>query len=157
MDNRALIQHQLAVSHQTVKVCLNDLAEGEAGRLPNALLSPVVWQVGHLAFTNTSFINRAGLTSATTLPESYAALFKTGTGGAADYPSLSEVAKAFDETHEALMRVVAEAKLETPIEGPRGLFHNVGEMFSFADAHRWYHIGKITSLRALLAKPRLFG
>ncbi len=156
MDDRALIQHQLAVSHQTVKQTLNDIAEGEAGQLPTAILAPVIWQVGHLAWANTNFIQRAGATSAA-LPERYPALFKTGTGGTADYPPLGEVVKAFDETHEALVRAAAEAKLETPIEGPRGLFNTLGEMFLFSDAHRWYHIGKITSLRALIGKPRLFG
>ena len=30
-------------------------------------------------------------------------------------------------------------------------------MFAFSNNHRWYHIGKITTLRALLGKPRLFG
>ncbi len=160
MDDRALIQHQLATSHQIVKNCLGDVTEAEASKLPEAILAPVVWQVGHLAFSNKTFIERAGVSPATALPERYAALFKTGTGGAADYPPLSEVVKAFDETHEALARAVAEAKLETPIEVPPGrprVFTNLGEMFSFADAHRWYHIGKITSLRALLGKPRLFG
>jgi uncharacterized damage-inducible protein DinB len=160
MDNRTLIQHQLATSHQIVKHCLGDISEAEAGELPEALLAPVVWQVGHLAISNKAFIERAGGASAPALPERYAALFKTGTGGPADYPPLPEVVRAFDETHEALTRAVAEAKLETPIEVPPGrprVFTNVGEMFSFADAHRWYHIGKITSLRALLGKPRLFG
>jgi len=157
MEDRALIQQQLAVSHQIVKHCLGDVNEGEAGRLPAPTLSPVIWQVGHLAVTNSNFIQRAGVTSGTTLPERYPELFKTGTGGAADYPSLSEAVKAFDETHEALMRAVAETKLDASSEGPRGLWKNYGEMFSFANAHRWYHIGKITSLRALLGKPRLFG
>jgi uncharacterized damage-inducible protein DinB len=160
MDDRALIQHQLVTSHQIVKNCLGDITEAEASKLPEAILAPVIWQVGHLAIANKNFIERAGGTSTTALPERYAALFKTGTGGTADYPPLSEVVNAFDETHEALARAVAEAKLETPIEVPPGrprVFNNLGEMFSFADAHRWYHIGKITSLRALLGKPRLFG
>ncbi len=160
MDDRALIQQQLATSHQIVKHCLADITEGEAGRLPEAILAPVIWQIGHLALANTNVIQRAGATSATALPERYTALFKTGTGGAADYPPLGEVVKAFDDTHEALVRTVAEAKLETPVEVPPGrprVFTNFSEMFSFADAHRWYHIGKITSLRALLGKPRLFG
>ncbi len=80
-----------------------------------------------------------------------------GTGGAADYPPLSEVVQTLEDTHETLMRTMAEVKLETPVEGPPGSFTNIGEMFSFATVHRWYHIGKITSLRALLGKPRLFG
>ena len=157
MDNRALIQHQLAISHQTVKRTVNDIADGEASRLSTAALAPVVWQVGHLAVANTNFLQRAGISSTAALPERYSTLFKTGTGGAADYPSLTEVVKAFDETHEALMRAVSEANLETSTEGPGGLWKNFGQMFAFADAHRWYHIGKITSLRALLGKPRLFG
>lgn len=102
-------------------------------------------------------MQRASVTSGTTLPERYPELFKTGTGGTANYPSLREVVKTFDDTHEALMRAVAEAKLDASGEGPHGLWKNYGEMFSFANAHRWYHIGKITSLRALLGKPRLFG
>lgn len=160
MDKRALIQHQLATSHQIVKHCLGDISEAEASKLPEATLAPIVWQVGHLAFTGRYFVERAGAAPAAELPERYAALFKTGSGGAADYPPLTEVVRVFDETHEALTRALAEANLETSVDVPPGrprVFTNVGEMFSFADAHRWYHIGKITTLRALLGKPRLFG
>ena len=157
MDDRALIQHQLGVSRQILKHSVGDISEAEASKLPEAILAPIVWQVGHLAFVNASFIKRAGLTPATELPERYADLFKTGTGGAADYPKLSEALEAFDSTHDALVRAVAEANLQTSDEGPRGLWSTVGEMFSFSDVHRWYHIGKINTLRALLGKPRLFG
>ncbi|HTD48014.1 MAG TPA: DinB family protein [bacterium] len=157
MDSRALLQHQLSTSHQIVKQCVNDIADGEAGRLPAPLLSPVIWQIGHLAVSNVNFIKRAGVTSGPELPERYTALFKSGTGGAAGYPPFAEVLRAFDDTHEALMRVVAEANLDTPTEGPRGMWKNFGEAFAFSSAHRWYHIGKINSLRALLGKPRIFG
>jgi hypothetical protein len=157
VEDRALIRQQLAASHQIVKQCLTDITEGEAGRPQAAILAPVVWQIGHLAVTNTNFIQRAGATSSVTLPARYPEVFKTGTGGPASYPSLGEVVKAFDDTHEALMRTVSEAKLDTPTEGPRGLWKNYSEMFSFANTHRWYHIGKLNSLRALLGKPRLFG
>jgi DinB superfamily len=121
VEDRALIQQQLAVSHQIVKRCLGDLSEAEAGRLPAANLSPVVWQIGHLAWANVLFRERAGLASGAALPGRYAELFKTGTGGAAEYPPLHEVVKAFDDTHEALVRAVAEAKLETPAESRLGL------------------------------------
>lgn len=156
MDDRALLQQQLAVSHQIVKHCLSDLSDDDLRQMPQAL-SPVIWQVGHLAVTNMSFIQRAGATPATSLPGNYPDLFKTGTGGKADYPQMEGVVRAFDDTHEALMRVIAEAKLDSPNEGPRGLWKNQAEMFGFSNTHRWYHIGKITSLRALLSKPRLFG
>jgi hypothetical protein len=160
MDDRALLQYQLATSQQILKRCLGDITETDATALPEGILAPIVWQVGHLALTNRYFVERAGVTPAGKLPEPYGALFRTGTGGVADYPPLSEVVQVFDETQEALTRAVTEATLETPIEVPAGrprVFTNIGEMFSFADAHRWYHIGKITTLRALLGKPRLFG
>jgi len=157
VDDRALIQQQCAASHQIVKYCLADLSDEEARRMPNATLSPVVWQVGHLALTNLGFLKRADIVPATALPESYTALFDTGTGGNADYPPLGTVVKAFDDSHEALMRGVAGANLGTPNEGPLGLWKNLAEMLAFSNTHRWYHIGKITSLRALLGKPRLFG
>jgi uncharacterized damage-inducible protein DinB len=160
VDDRTLIQHQLVVSHEFTKTTLSDIAEDEASRPPNATLAPIVWQVGHLAFVQHQLIRRAGVASASSLPERFAAVFKTGTGRAADYPPLGEVVKAFDDTQEALVRAVAEANLETPVKMPPGrppLFTNLREMFSFAVAHRWYHIGKITTLRALLGKPRLLG
>ena len=71
MDSRALLQHQLSTSHQIVKQCVNDIADGEAGRLPAASLSPVIWQVGHLAVSNVNFIKRTGVTSGPELPERY--------------------------------------------------------------------------------------
>ena len=157
MDNRTLIQRSLGASHQIVKQTLSEVSDEDARRIPVTTLSPIVWQVGHLAVSNMNFIQRAGVTSTTTLPEPYTTLFKTGTGGAADYPPLDEVVKAFDDTHEALMRVAAEVNLEAPNEGPRGLWNNVAGAFAFSNSHRWYHIGKIASLRALLGKPRLFG
>jgi len=157
VENRDLILHSLGASHQVVKQMLSEISDEEARRMPNTTLSPIIWQVGHLAVANTNFIQRVGVTSATTLPERYPALFKTGTGGAADYPPLGEVVRAFEDTHEALMRVAAEANLDAPNDGPRGFWNNVAGAFAFADVHRWYHIGKITSLRALLGKPRLFG
>lgn len=157
MDDRALLQQQLAASHQIVKHCLSDISDDEARRMPNATLSPVIWQVGHLAVVNASFSQRAGAAPMASLPENYPDLFKTGTGGKADYPSLEAVTRAFDATHEGVMRVVAEVNLDAPNEGPRGLWKNVAEMIGFSNTHHWYHIGKITSLRALLGKPRLFG
>src|SRR5262245_16230479 len=134
MDHRALIQYQFATSQQMLKRALGDITEADASALPEGGLAPIVWQVGHLAFSDKYFVERAGFTPPGAVPERYATLFKTGTGGAADYPPLSEVVRAFDDTHGALTRAVTEAKLETPLEVPAGrprVFTNIGEMFSF--------------------------
>jgi DinB family protein len=155
MDDRALIQQQLILSHQLLKRTLSDISDEDAHQIPEPTLSPIVWQAGHQAFVNFNFAGRSGSRSG--LPETYDALFATGTGGNADYPPLSRVVKVLDDSHEALMRSVTEADLSTPNQGPFGAWKNFAEMFAFSSGHCWYHIGKITTLRALLGKPRLFG
>jgi hypothetical protein len=50
---------------------------------------------------------------------------------------------------------VRTAQLDAPAEGRS--YSTVEEMLVFAVYHRGYHVGKITTLRALLKKPRLFG
>jgi len=158
VSDRALLQHQLGGSRHVIKLMVNDISNEEAQRMPSPALSPIIWQTGHLAGANVNFMRRAGVTPALSLPAGFFDLFKAGTGGHAEYPPLSAVIQAFDDTHEALMRVVAEVNLETASEAPRsGVWTNYAEMFAFSDAHRWYHIGKIASLRALLGKPRVFG
>jgi hypothetical protein len=155
VDTRTLLQEQLAGSHQIIKYTLGEVSDQDARRMPAATLSPIIWQVGHLALTNGSFAKRAGVT--VPVPENYAALFKGGSGGEAAYPPLEEVVRVFDDTHRGLVSAVAGADLDAADDAPRGLWKNLGGMFAFANAHRWYHVGKIASLRALLGKPRLFG
>lgn len=160
MDDRALLQYQLAVGHQILKRSIGDVSDEDARKTPNAL-SPIVWQVGHLTLANhgfargnLGFVLGADTAPAGILPGNSAALFKTGTGGPAAYPPFGEVAEAADESHEALVRAVAEANLNAPNEGPGGIWKTQAEAYAFAVVHRWYHIGKIASLRALLGKPR---
>ena len=47
--------------------------------------------------------------------------------------------------------------MAAPDDGPLGLWKNAAGLLGFANVHRWYHIGKINSLRALLGKPRALG
>jgi DinB family protein len=157
MDDRALIQQQLGASRGILQHSVRDISDDEARRIATPTLSPIIWQVGHLAVTNVGFMKRAGIESRPSLPQTYPGVFDTGTGGRADYPPLDDVMRTFDATHEALLRVVAEADLDASNEGPMGLWNNVSELLAFSVTHRWYHIGKINSLRALLGKPRLFG
>jgi len=163
MDDRALLQHQLAVSHQILKRSLEGISDEEARKTPSSL-SPILWQAGHIALANfgfargnLGFVLRPDVVSAGLLPGNSAALFKTGTGGAAAYPPFGDVTGAVDASHDALARAVAEIDLRAPNEGPRGAWHTQAEAFAFAVTHGWYHIGKINTLRALLGMPRLFG
>ena len=77
--------------------------------------------------------------------------------GTSEYPPLTAVAKAFDGTHTALLRLAETARLDTRLETSGAPFSTIAELLAFACTHRWYHMGKIASLRALLDKPRPFG
>jgi hypothetical protein len=102
-----------------------------------------------------NFVRRAGGTYAP--PARYVDLFKAGTGGEAAYPPLEEVLAYAVTAHEALFAAAWEADYTKPAESERGNFHTVGQMLIFANQHRGYHVGKMTTLRALLGKPILFG
>ena len=156
VDAKVLIREQLVVTQQFLKRCLSDISDDESRRMPDATLSPIIWQVGHLAAINSYLVRRVGGAAAAE-PARYRELFKTGTGGSAAYPPLDAIVAACDSTHEALVRALAEANLDAPNESSAGFWKDVGGLFSFANSHRWYHIGKIMTLRALLGKPRILG
>lgn len=156
MDINAAIQFQLQRSHERVQQCIADLSSEEARRSPILRLSPVVWQVGHLAFYDAQYAERAGVSDPVpVIPEDYEQLFKAGTGGQAAYPPIDHVWRVFDRMHAALQRIAVSGDLAKPVEGQ--LYKDVGGMLMFASAHRTYHIGKMATLRALLDKPVLFG
>jgi uncharacterized damage-inducible protein DinB len=152
VEPKDLLRYALEATRDRVIRCLEDLSEEEARRVVQGL-SPVVWQVGHLAQADGVLLRRAGAPAP--VPEAYAALFGPGTGGQADYPPLSQVRTVFETTHEALLRLLDGAALERPVDAPH--YRSVGEMLAFSAYHRGYHIGKMATLRALLGKPRLFG
>ncbi len=149
MDMREVIVGQLQSSHQRVLRSLEDLTEDEVLRSPVGNLSPVIWQVGHLAWTESFFASRADRPGS--VPPMFEELFKSGTGGAGDYPLLAEVTAAFATAHQGLAEVARSADLARTMEGRS--YSNVGELLLFACFHRGYHQGKIATLRALLGKP----
>lgn len=152
MDPRSIVAYGLTASFTRVQRCVEDISETEAGGTPNNL-TPIIWQLGHLALTDGGFLRLAGGTSPA--PDSFKVLFKTGSGGPADYPPLAEVRPVFEAAQRKLQELAQSADLIQPVESRN--FATIGEMLVFAAYHRGYHIGKMTTLRALLGKPRLFG
>lgn len=152
MEEKAVLRYGLEATRERVLRCVGDTSEEEARRVVQGL-SPLVWQVGHLAYTDGVLLGRAGRPSP--VPEAYPSLFGTGTGGPANYPSLVDVVRAFEAAHAALLELLDAAPLDWPVDGRH--YRNVGEMLAFSSYHRGYHVGKMATLRALLGKPRLFG
>ena len=132
---------------------LDDVTEEEATQRPQGL-APIVWQVGHLVISEAGLIkNISGVDMA--LPENYSHLFASGTSGEGSFPPLAEVRDAFARSQQELLRI-AQGDLGRAVDGGR-FYSNVAGALLFADRHRWYHIGKIMTLRSLLGKPRLLG
>ena len=136
---------------------LGEISDDEAHRVLDDSLAPMTWQVGHLAWADLYLLKAAGASPSVTLPDSFVELFKTGTGGRAAYPPLETVQRAFDDAHGAVMKAAADLDPDSPRESSHGLWKTSGGVLLFLNNHRWYHVGKMTSLRAMLGKPRVFG
>lgn len=149
---RELIVYGLESSFTRVLRCVEDITDDEARAMPHGL-SPILWQLGHLVASDAGYLRRAG--GRVEPPAGYAGLFATGTGGAADYPPLGEVRAVFEAVQRGLLEAARTADLALPVEGRS--YRTVGEVLTFTPYHRGYHIGKMTTLRALLGKIRLFG
>jgi hypothetical protein len=151
MDAKGYVTQMLSLSHTRLREAIDGVSDADARRVMAGKLTPVVWQVGHLALVDGNYVRRAGGESP--VPARYAELFKQGSGGEQDYPPLSEVWKVFDTTHRVLMDRASDADYEAPIDAPA--YKTVGAMLLYSSYHRGYHIGKIMSLRGLLGKAPL--
>ncbi len=143
---------EVARTNQILLRTLGDLNEEELQLSPAGGLSPIIWQVGHLATQDAYFARLCGHDF--TPDASVEALFGRGIGGARPYPPLAEVRPIYDAAQGALEEVARTSDLNQPVQAK--MFKTVGDVVSFACFHRGYHIGKICTLRALLGKPRLF-
>ncbi len=143
----------LTKTAERITRCLSDLSEEEAAANVHGL-TPIVWQAGHVLLTEALLLRRAGRQA--DLPASYDTLFAMGSGGEADYPPLDEIRPLLAAMNELLCDLAATAPLDQPLEGSK-VYGSVGEALTFMVHHRGYHVGKITTLRRLLEKDRLFG
>ena len=152
MDVRDTIQFGLNATFTRALRCVEDVSDAEARHTPSNL-SPIIWQWGHITLSDGGFLRLAGGTSPA--PEAFKGFFRTGSGGAADYPSLADVKTVAETAQRDLLQLALAGELSRPVESRN--FATIGEMLTFAAYHRGYHVGKMTTLRALLGKPRLFG
>src|SRR2546425_11715770 len=85
MDPRSIVVYGLTASFTRVQRCVEDVSDSEAVQTPHNL-TPIIWQLGHLALSDGGFLRLAGGTSPA--PELFKGLFKAGSGGPADCPPL---------------------------------------------------------------------
>jgi len=144
---------QLRLTYQFVLESLEELTEEEALRSPVGNLSPVIWQVGHLAWAEN--LDASRVDHAVVIPPSFEQMFRTGTGGSGNYPPLEKVTAAYVAAHEVLVEIARSGDLAKVIEGRRRSYP-VSDLLLFACYHRGYHTGKIATLRGLLGKSLVF-
>jgi len=153
IDPRTLLAEMLDGTARRIQRVLTDITEADARARPYGL-TPIVWQVGHIALVDARALLRSGV--AVEVPAAFEPLFTTGSGGDADYPPLASVVPVLDGVNDRLRQLAREGDLNRTVEGTRS-YTTVGEALLFLVYHRGYHIGKITTLRALLGKARVFG
>ncbi len=112
MDASEMVCQQLDQSFGRVKASVADLTDDETRRVLAGKLTPIIWQLGHIATVDGNFVKRAGGTYVP--PDRYVELFKAGTGGAADYPPLEEVLAYAVTAHEAIFAAARGADYATP-------------------------------------------
>src|SRR5690242_3630009 len=112
MDAKGYVTQMLGLSYARLREAIDGVSDADARRVMAGKLTPVVWQVGHLALVDGNYVRRAGGESP--VPARYAELFKQGSGGEQDYPPLSEVWNVFDTTHRVLMDRASDADYEAP-------------------------------------------
>jgi len=131
---------------------LEDLSADELQRSPVTNLSPVIWQVGHVAATDAYFARMCG--ADVTVPEAFMGLFGRNTGGAKPYPGLVDVKPVYETGQQALVALAQSTEMGRAVESKN--FKTVADALSFNCFHRGYHIGKICTLRALMGRQPLF-
>jgi hypothetical protein len=149
MDEKTYVTYMLGVSHGRLREAIDGVSDAEGRRVLAGKLTPIVWQVGHIALVDGNYVRRTGGESP--VPARYAEVFKQGSGGEQDYPPLRDVWEVFDATHRALADRAAGVDYQAPVDAPS--YKTVGEMLMYSSYHRGYHIGKIMTLRGLLGKP----
>ncbi|GIP40508.1 formate dehydrogenase [Paenibacillus sp. J31TS4] len=126
---------------------------------PAPFNNTIRWNIGHMAVTLDQFLSRF-LPFDSKLPESYAALFSSGTRPAdwtIEPPSKEELLGYLSEQLENLGTIPAEA-LDKALPEPFLLgtmrFDTVGEIFSFAFIHEAMHLTTAANLAKLASQPQ---
>lgn len=148
LDLRSRIAAVLDRTADRVAQLVQGLSEQDVGDRLHGL-APIAWQVGHIATIDGKAITRIGGISP--VPEAYLPLFDTGTGSEGTYPPLADLLSILAKCNEETRSFALEGDLNRPVAGVRS-YASAGEALLFLNYHRGYHIGKITTLRALLGR-----
>lgn len=141
---------------------LADVDPADLCKQPNGVVNHAAWQTGHITFVRSLVIGMLG--GKPTVPESWGPLFAPNThpmADAAKYPSKSELAAAYERTHESLMAAIAAAPDSLldgphPVEPLKWLFPTMRTFVAgVVTTHDCLHLGQFSVWRRQMALPRV--
>ncbi len=118
------------------------------------------WILGHLTITDRSILTRLGVTDLPDLPEDFEKRFgmDEASASAGDFGDVSIIMPELVKHREMLIAKVKSMSADEfakPLEKPRPLFKNIGDMLLFIASHMSMHAGQITIIRRSLGRPPL--
>ncbi|WP_134686740.1 DinB family protein [Brevibacillus migulae] len=147
--------HTAVSVRQLVLHQIQSIPEDMFDKQPPQFANTIRWNVGHMAVCLEYFFS-LGLPFPSSLPESYAAFFHTGTKPA-DWtsapPSKEELVQCLSAQLASLSEIspdLLEKTLESPIEMGPLRFETVGEIFNFAFIHETMHFSTISCMLKVL-------
>jgi len=144
-----VLPRQLDLSARRLLETLDGVTPAEAAARPDGLI-PAIWHVGHVGVHHSYILRHVGY--GPDIPEGWEEIFRKGSDGSGPYPRLDEVTAWFQSVREQIVRLAGEEeRYSVPMEG--AAWSTVGEALIWAHNHCGYHVGKVSTLRALLGKP----
>jgi hypothetical protein len=132
---------------------VNELDEKIIDVQPDGFNNTIRWHVGHL------LVSAEGLMfgypeHSNHIPESYNAMFKTGTKpsdwGNAEVPTLSALIESLEKQTVRLNELSEEFLAgKLPFQFPVGNPQTYGEMFEFVMFHEAYHLGQMKAMNVI--------
>lgn len=104
-----MIVRQLEATRRRVLSCVEDVSNDEAIRSPSPGLSPLIWQIGHLANANASFAVSVGAERG--IPADYNVMFRWDPPADVRFPQLAEVKRNFERAHLMLESLAQQRDL----------------------------------------------
>ena len=161
MSRLSLIVDQISNARLYTTSLLDDIRPDDWFRQPDAGVTHVAWQVGHLAaaeyFLTLLRMRGPRDEDARLLSEEFLTQFGKGSSPDADaekYPDPAEIRDVFDRVHKQSLEELAElpdAVLDEPTDKPHPMFSTKLGALAFCPLHEMVHTGQIGLLR------RLFG
>ncbi|OAB25479.1 hypothetical protein PMSD_27380 [Paenibacillus macquariensis subsp. defensor] len=119
---------------------------------PEAFNNTIRWNIGHIISALNGLLSRGGFSLDVNLPESYYALFPTGSKPSEwiiTPPSKEELLQYLKEQLQALSDIsptILDNIMEPPVQLGPMKFEKFGELFSFTTIHETMHTNTISCL-----------